>query len=163
MEGRCHVSLAQYRSTRWARRRQLGRIGPEVGNAGDQTSVVELEEAKTRLRALRAGELDPAHRARAFDEDPLDGDVPFAWKALHVETDIGLTPANPLPRLRPFVRDVVGNHAAERLPVSGFRRRPLGRDDVMRVGHRPPDCTAAMIRGQSARDRDDQVEAFEPP
>ena len=67
--------------------RQLVRIGPEVGNAGDQTSVVELEEAETGLRALRAGELDPAHRARAFDEDPLDGDVPFAWKALHVETE----------------------------------------------------------------------------
>ena len=40
-----------------------------VSGAGDQTSVVELEEAETGLRALRAGELDPAHRG--CTEGPL--------------------------------------------------------------------------------------------
>src|SRR5580704_14954178 len=114
---------------------QVVGVGPEVGDLGDLAVVCEVKEAQAGLRALLAGELDPAGGVLAFADDPLHGDVPVIREALHVEPDVGFPPADLLPGLRAAVDHVAGQQGAERVPVPGLRRGPVGRDYLMRVGH----------------------------
>src|SRR5260370_5550491 len=130
---------------------QLVRIGPEVGDQGDLAVVSEIKEAQAGLRALRPGELDPAGGVPALTDDPLYGDVPVVREALHVEPEVGFPAAYLLPGLRAAVEHVVGQQCAERVPVPGLGRGPVGRDHVMRVGQtrhttrRYPSRRASMV------------------
>jgi hypothetical protein len=65
---------------------------------------------------------------------PLERDVPVIGEALHVEPDVGFPAADLLPGLGPAVDHVVGQQGAERVPISGFRHVPVGRDHLMRAG-----------------------------
>ena len=125
--------------------RKLVRVGPEVRDQGDPAVVGEIEEAQAGLRAFWPGELDPAGGVPAFADDPLHGDVPVVGEAFHVEPDVGFPAADPLPGLGAAVDHVVGEQRAERIPVPGLGRGPVGRDHLMRVGH-GRQATGAFVR-----------------
>src|SRR6266702_2603505 len=114
---------------------QLVRVRPEVGDPGDQAVVAELEEAQAGLGALRPAELDPARGVPARTDDPLDRDVPGVVEALPVEPEVGLPATHLFPGLRAAVEHIVGDQRAERVPVPGLRRGPVGRDYVVCLGH----------------------------
>src|SRR6476660_9560859 len=109
-------------------------LGPEVGDQGDLAVVGEIEEAQAGLAASWPGDLDPAGCALAFADDSLHGEVPVVREAVHVEPDIGISAADLLPGLGAAVSHVVGEQRAERIPVPGLRRGPVGRDYRMRAG-----------------------------
>jgi AAA+ ATPase superfamily predicted ATPase len=111
------------------------RVGPEVGDPGDPAVAGQLEEAQARLCSFRAGELDPAGRVLAFADDPLHGEVPVVGEALHVEPEVGVPAAHLFLGLRAAVEHVVGEQRAERRPVPGLGRGPVGGDHFMRVSH----------------------------
>ncbi len=115
--------------------RQLIRIGPEIGDPGDQAVVAEFEEAQAGLGAFRAGEIHPAGGVLVLAHDPLHREVPVVGEALHVEPQVGLPATDLLPGLRAAVDHVVGEQGAERVPVPGLCRGPVGRDHLMRLGH----------------------------
>src|SRR3984885_11547807 len=99
-------------------------IGPEVGDQSDLAVVGEIEEAQAGLGAFWPGELGPAGCVLAFADDPLHGEVP----------DVGVPAADLLPGLRAAVNHVIGKQRAERLPVPGLGRSPVGCDHLMRAG-----------------------------
>ena len=110
-------------------------LGPEVGDPGDLAVVGEIEEAQAGLGAFWPGELGPARCVLAFADDPLHGEVPVVGEAFDVEPDVGVPAADLLPGLGAAVEHVVGEQRAERIPVPGLGRGPVGRDHVMRTGH----------------------------
>jgi hypothetical protein len=109
-------------------------LGPEVGDHGDLAVVGEIEEAQAGLGAFWPSELDPAGCVPAFADDSLHGEVPVVTEAFNVEPDIGVPAADLLPGLGTAVDHVVGKQCAERMPVPGLGRGPVGGDHLMRVG-----------------------------
>src|SRR5215475_1008718 len=125
------VAFDQVSAAGW----KLIRVGPEVGDLGNPALVPEFEEAQTGLRTLLPGELDPARGVLALADDPLYRDVPVIGEALHVEPDVGFPAADLLPGLGAAVEHIVGEQCAERIPVPGLRRGPVGRDHLVRAVH----------------------------
>jgi hypothetical protein len=109
-------------------------IGPEVGDQGDLAVVGEIEEAQAGLGAFWPGELGPAGCVLAFADDPLHGEVPVVGEAFHVEPDVRVPAADLLPALGAAVDHVFGKQRAERIPVPGLGRGPVGCDHFICVG-----------------------------
>src|SRR5215475_4892007 len=71
------VTFDQVSAAGW----KLIRVGPEVGDLGNQAIVAEFKEAQTGLRALLPGELDPTGGVQALPDDPVHRDVPVIGEA----------------------------------------------------------------------------------
>ena len=97
--------------------------------------LIEVEEAHSRVAVTAIVEFQPARRVAAFRHDPLDAEMPGAGETLNVEPHIGVTAANPLPRLWRLINDVLGDQASEGVPVPAFSCGPVGGHHLVRIVH----------------------------